>query len=125
MKPFIHARSSAAKFGGKPEDYLPIHDFMDSSKAALADVRHRAVFHSAFGIFIVEKVFGTTITNSTGRAVSTRDVAEQHVMEDLGTIPTLESWLRNMRIEPWMSGAVKVRGKVKHIPMEKTDDRID
>ena len=125
MKPFIHARSSAAKFGGKPEDYLPIHDFMDSSKSALADVRHRAVFHSAFGIFIVEKVFGVTITNSAGRAVSTRDVAEQHVMEDLGTIPTLESWLRNMRIEPWMSGAVKVRGKVKHIPMEKTDDRID
>ena len=34
MKPFIHARSSAAKFGGKPEDYLPVHDLMASSKAA-------------------------------------------------------------------------------------------
>lgn len=122
MKPFIHARSSAAKFGGKPDDYLPIHDLMDSSKSALADVRHRAIYHSAFGVFMVEKILGTTITNSDGRAVSVREVAEQHVMEDLGFIPTMETWLRNMKIEPWMSGKVKVRGKVKHIPMEKTHD---
>lgn len=122
MKPFIHARSSAAKFGGKPDDYLPIHDLMDSSKSALADVRHRAIYHSAFGVFMVEKILGTTITNSDGRTVSVREVAEQHVMEDLGFIPTMETWLRNMKIEPWMSGKVKVRGKVKHIPMEKTHD---
>ena len=25
MKPLVHARSSARKFGGIPEDYLPIH----------------------------------------------------------------------------------------------------
>jgi hypothetical protein len=122
MKPFIHARSSAAKFGGKPEDYLPIHDLMDSTKAALADVRHRAIFHSAFGVFVVEKILGTTITNSSGRAVSVREVAEQHVMEDLGFIPTMETWLRNMKIEPWMSGQVKMRGKVKHISMEREHD---
>ena len=64
MKPWIHAKSSAKKFGGEPEDYLPIHDFMDSSKSAHADVRHRCVLHSAFGIYIVEKVFGTNIKNS-------------------------------------------------------------
>lgn len=123
MKPFIHAKSSAAKFGGKPEDYLPVHDLMDSSKSSLADVRHRALFHSAFGIFMVEKMLGTTLTNSDGRQVSVRDVAEQHVMEDLGFIPTVEAWFRNMRIEPWMHGAVKTRGEVKHIPMETKDVR--
>jgi hypothetical protein len=117
MKPYIHAKSSAAKYGGQPEDYLVVHDLMDSSKAALADVRHRALFHSAFGIFMVEKIIGTTLTNSDGRKVSVRDIAEQHVMEDLGFIPTVETWFKNMSIEPWMHGAVHKRGTVKHIPM--------
>ena len=117
MKPYIHACSSVAKFGGKPEDYLPIHDLMDSSKASVPDVRHRALYHSSFGIFMVEKIMGATFRNSDGTTISTRDIAEQHVMEDLGFIPTLESWFRNMRIEPWMSG--KKSGKVTHIPMEQ------
>lgn len=104
MKPWIHAKSSAAKFGGIPDDYIEIHNFMDSSKSALADVRHRAILHSAFGIFITESVFGVVITNSVGKQVSVRDVAEQHVIEDLGTIPTLEKWFENMPIENWMMG---------------------
>ena len=116
MKPFIHAKSSAAKYGGKPEDYLPVHDLMDSSKAALPDVRHRALFHSSFGIFMVEKMLGTTLTNSDGKQISVRDIAEQHVMEDLGFIPTVETWFRNMRIEPWMNGK-RTTGTVQHIPM--------
>ncbi len=102
MKPLIHAKSSAAKHGGKPEDYLPIHDFMDSTKSALPDVRHRAVLHSSFGIFIVERVFGTFITNSDGREISVRDIAEDHVIEDLGFIPTLEKWFEGMEIQEWM-----------------------
>ncbi len=48
-KPLIHARSSARRWGGKPEDYLEIHERMDSSKMAHAEVTHRCVFHSAFG----------------------------------------------------------------------------
>lgn len=43
MKPWRHARNSARKFGGMPEDYIEIHNFMDVSKSAHADVRHRAV----------------------------------------------------------------------------------
>jgi hypothetical protein len=125
MKPYIHAKSSAAKYGGIPEDYLPVHDLMDSSKSSLADVRHRALFHSAFGIFMVEKMLGTTLTNSYGRKVSVRDIAEQHVMEDIGFIPTIEAWFRNMRIEPWMNGAIKTKGEIKHIPMEIEHVYID
>lgn len=104
MKPFQHAKNSAHKYGGSSEDYQAIHDFMDSSKAALADMRHRAAFHSAFGIFVVEKVFGTTITNSEGKKVCTRDIAEDHVVEDLGFIPTMEQWFGNMKIQDWMLG---------------------
>lgn len=114
MKPFCHAKNSAKKYGGKPEDYQRVHDFFDSSKAALADVRHRALLHSAWGIFLLETVFGTTITNSEGRRVCVRDLGEDHVIEDLGFIPTAEHWLRNMRIEPWMGGDRRSRA-VKRI----------
>lgn len=112
MKPWIHAISSAKKFGGVPEDYLEIHDKMDSSKAAHPDYRHRCVFHSAFGIFIIEDIFGHNITNSDGKTVSVRDIAEQHVIEDMGTIPTLGDWLEAMQIESWMSRPVTARKSV-------------
>ena len=32
MKPWIHAKNSVRKHGGKPEDYQDIHDFIDSTK---------------------------------------------------------------------------------------------
>ena len=102
MKPFIHAKNSVKKFGGKVEDYLEIHNFMDSSKSVVPDMRHRAIFHSAFGCFIVEKVFGITIKNSDGEEVSTRDIAEEHILEDLGRIPTLQDWLNEMQFQDWM-----------------------
>ena len=38
-KPWIHAVSSAKRFGGVPDDYLAIHEFMDSSKSTIADMR--------------------------------------------------------------------------------------
>lgn len=117
-KPWKHALSSAKKFGGKPEDYLPIHDFFDSTKACLPDVRHRAILHSAFGIFIAEKVFGHNIKNSDGKLVSVRDIGEQHCIEDLGTIPTLQDWLRNLPIESWMSRPSK---KVENIDVFSPD----
>lgn len=60
-KPWIHAESSARKFGGRPEEYLPIHDFMDSSKAVFPDNRHRALTHNSWFIFVVEKVFGNNL----------------------------------------------------------------
>lgn len=114
MKPFSHAKNSAKKWGGSPEDYQAIHDFIDSSKASLPDVRHRAILHSSFGIYLVEKVIGTTITNSEGRKICTRDLAEEHVIEDLGFIPTVERWLKNMSMEPWMGG--QDRGKHQKKP---------
>lgn len=107
MKPYLHSNIHAKKYGGKPEDYADIDDFIDSSKSCLADVRHRALLHSAFGCFIVEQVFGRTRVNSAGKTYSPRDVAENHIMQDLGIIPSAEMYLKNMRIEPWMSGSIK------------------
>lgn len=113
MKPFRHARNSVKKYGGSINDYMPIHDFIDSSKAALADVRHRAILHSAFGIFIVERAFGALITNGDGVTVSVRDVAEDHVIEDLGRIPTLEEYLKTMPLDAchWMGGPTLTQRK--------------
>src|SRR3954452_21932260 len=111
-KALIHARSSARRWGGNAEDYLAIHERMDSTKSAHAEVTHRCVFHSAFGIYIIEEIFGRTITNSDGKEVFVRDVAKQHVLEDLGWIPSLKDWLREMPAQPWMAGARKLPIKI-------------
>lgn len=103
-KPWIHAKSSAKKYGGKPEDYIDIHNMMDSSKGLVADVRHRALFHHAYGCFIMEHIFGVTRTNSAGKEYSVRDIAEQHIIEDLGTIPTFQDYVKTMWMEEWMGG---------------------
>jgi hypothetical protein len=107
LKPFLHANISAKKHGGKPQDYQDIHDFIDSSKIAIPDVRHRAMLHSAWGCYLVERLFGPVRTNSDGRTYSPRDIAEEHIQQDLGFIPTLEDWLKEMPIKEWMSGTLK------------------
>lgn len=121
MKPFVHAKNSAKKYGGTPEDYQEIHDFFDSSKQALPDMRHRAVLHSAFGIFLLERVFGTTITNSDGKKVCVRDIGEDHVIEDLGFIPTMERWLKHLPMEEWMFGSRRRASGGKVIPFEEEE----
>ena len=99
---YHHAVSSARTFGGMPADYQAVHDWLDGSKQLLADFRHRALRHHAEGCFAAEALFGRTITNSDGREVPVRLVAEQHILEDLGRIPSFADWVRNIRPEPWM-----------------------
>jgi hypothetical protein len=105
--PWHHSLSSARKWGGKPEDYLPLHNWFDASKESMCDFRHRALRHHAQGIFEAEREFGPTITNSDGKRIPTRILAEQHVREDLGRIPTLADWLKCIKAEPWMHRGVE------------------
>jgi len=102
--PLNHAESSARKFGGKAEDYLPIHNWFDESKAFFPDFRHRALRHHAEGIFLAEKLFGVAILNSEGTRVPVRYLGEQHVREDLGRIPTAQDWLVLIKSQRWMYG---------------------
>ena len=119
MKPLLHANISVKTHGGNVDDYLPIHNFIDSSKVAMPDMRHRAILHSAFGCFLVEQMFGTYMVNSAGKKISTRDIAEEHILQDLGFIPTMEHYLKNMQMQPWMSGTEKGKlRKAKHISLE-------
>ena len=102
--PLQHAESSARKFGGRPDDYLPIHNWFDESKAFLSDFRHRALRHHSEGIFLAEIVFGVAIRNSDGKQVPVRYLGEQHVTEDLGRIPTAADWLSEIQPKRWMYG---------------------
>ena len=103
-KPYIHALSSAKRWKGKPEDYLEIHQLLDSSKMVIADSRHRALTHNSWFLFILEKVFGYNITNSDGVSVSVRDIGEQHILEDFRGryIPTAQDYLQEMDMRDWM-----------------------
>ena len=108
MKPYEHAATSVRKWGGIPEDYLPIHDKLDSSKQSLASMQHRAMYHHSYGCYIMEELFGHNITNSEGKLVSVREIAELHILEDLGKIPTLADWLSLIPLQSWMGKPTKV-----------------
>ena len=102
--PYFHARSSARKFGGEAADYLAVHEWFDQAREAVADARRGALLHSRLGIFLCEQVFGPAITRrSDGALVPTRRIGEQHILEDLGRIPTLHDWLGDA---PHESGSV-------------------
>ena len=107
-KPWIHSQSSARKFGGIPEDYIDIHNFMDASKGVIADNRHRALTHNSWFLSVVlERVFGVTFINSDGKTISVRDIGEQHVFEDLGCIPSGQDYLAELEYKSWMEGKGK------------------
>jgi hypothetical protein len=99
-----HAESSARRFGGDPARYLPVHEFLDGSKIAFAGVSHRALRHHAFGCYEAEERYGPTIDNGAGRRVPVRLIAERHIVEDLGRVPSVQDWLAELPLQPWMLG---------------------
>src|SRR5918997_7088178 len=105
---FHHAVSSARKWGGSASDFLAIHQWFDASKTLTCDCRHRALRHHAEGISLCVEIFGPSIITSAGREVPTRWVAEQHVREDFGWIPSFVDWVRAIRAEPWMGRVPKL-----------------
>jgi hypothetical protein len=119
--PLHHAISSQRKHGGTIEDYLPLHNWFDETKAHFPDMRHRALRHHSEGIFWAEKEFGVYITNSDGKMVPTRILGEQHVMEDLGFIPTIKDYLEVMTVQNWMFKPGEGRKVLKEIKEEQLD----
>lgn len=117
--PYHHSLSSVKRWGGTVEDYEHLHEWFDESKALLADYRHRALRHHAEGIFMLETIFGTTVTISTGRVIPTRWIGEQHVIEDLGFIPTAADWLREIQAKEWM-----MRGRHLDVETEPLPDDL-
>lgn len=104
-KPWIHAQSSAKKYGGCPDDYIEIHNLMDSSKGTIADSRHRALTHNAWFLSVIlERIFGVTLVNSDGMVISVREIGEQHVLEDyrMRFIPSAQDYLQEIEVQEWM-----------------------
>ena len=114
MKSYTHCNSSVKYFGGKEEDYLAIHSWFDESKFHFGDIRHRALRHHSQGIQECEKQFGTYIINSAGKKVIVKSIAEQHILEDIGFIPSLKDWFKEMRPNLWME-STKLRTKKKNL----------
>jgi hypothetical protein len=108
--PYEHAKSSVKKWGGKPEDYLHIHNWFDETKAWVGHSKHRMFRHHSEGIFDCEKVFGHSFINSDGKTVYTRYVGEQHVKEDcFRYIPTAKEWVDNINTPTeWMVRTLKI-----------------
>ena len=119
--PLHHSISSQKKWGGRVDDYLPIHNWFDETKMHYPDMRHRALRHHSEGIFWCEQQFGTYITNSEGRMVPVRAIGEQHCMEDLGWIPTIKDYLDNMETKGWMFKPGEGRKMLKEMSKDKSD----
>jgi len=107
---WIHSKSSARRFGGEPNDYLTIHEKMDCSKAYFSSNAHRALTHHMFWVMeVMVPLFGYTIKNSDGVEVCTKDICEQHILEDFGMkyIPTAQDYLEHIDFQDWMQNGIK------------------
>lgn len=107
--PLVHAERSAKKWGGVPDLYLPVHRWFDATKAVIPDNRHRMLLHNSFGVLLAEQIFGAAVDVGRGRRVFVRDIGAQHIIEDLGFIPTPAQCLAGMPLSPWMAGAARLR----------------
>lgn len=87
MRPFHHARASAGRSGTDWRTDLEIHEFIDSTKCAFPDLRHRMILHSIdLGAELAARAFP--------QRPDARDIVRNHVVEDLGEALTLNDWLR-------------------------------
>ena len=126
--PQFHAESSAKKYGGHWSEFIDIHEFMDSSKAAVSNNLHRTLTHNSwFVVHVLPKVFGDieivdgkalrtgTRLLSTGRRVPIKDIGEQHILEDfkMQFIPTPQDYLEHMEMQGWMNNGMGVPNRMK------------
>jgi hypothetical protein len=61
-----------------------------------------AIRHHGEGIFLAETKFGTVISNSGGRNIPIRFLAEQHMRLHFRQIPTVADWLSAIGVQDWM-----------------------
>lgn len=109
--PLIHSKSSVKRWGGKVEDYLAIHELIDSPKVAMNNNTSRFLTHNTwFAYTIIPKVFGYNIVNSDGKSIDTVDIAMLHIAEDfrMKFVPTPQDYLKHMQLQPWMNNGVKL-----------------
>lgn len=158
MNSYYHAKASARKWGGTPDQYIEIHEFIDSSKRIIGDVRHRSMYHHTEGVWLCQRIFGRTITvggrvpiapeltllesdeattrpafeyedHGPIRQVPVRLIAELHIEQDLGWLPSPKDYIDGMILKPWMGGPVRTERPLTEIfpteiYMDKPRNRI-
>jgi hypothetical protein len=97
------AARSRVRFGGAIENFRPLHEWFLETRHWMPDRRHLILRHHAFGIFEAETRFGIVLRLSNGTSVPTRIVAERHVREVMGSIPTTSAMLQLIRPQKWMA----------------------
>lgn len=106
----IHSQSSVKRWGGKVEDYLSIHELIDSPKACMNNNSARLITHNVwFAYNIVPKIYGYNLINSDNKRVDTIDIAMLHIAEDfrMKFVPTLEDYLKHLELPAWIHNGVK------------------
>ena len=94
MHPYHHALSSARRYGGAAEDYLPLHNWFDATKANMSFFTHHALRHHYEGVREAVHVFGGHIANTEGTSVAVETISLQHFVEDMSIIPSAADWLQ-------------------------------
>lgn len=94
MNSRLHAEHSAQIFGGKPEQYLAIHEMIDGNKVASSSIFGRFFMHHYdIGGEILYALFGKTIKVNSKIKVDTKEILLQHLIEDYDQIPVLQNWM--------------------------------
>lgn len=86
--PYHHSLSSARNSKDKKtkwQDHFEVHDWLDSSKFAFADARHRSLFHNPAGVSITAKIFKDI--------KGIQEITTQHIKEDMGRVYKIKQWL--------------------------------
>jgi len=121
MKPIEHAKASAKVFGGIYEDYIDIHKWFDQFRFSINSPKHRMFLHHTGGVIICEQVFGYELVNSDGNSVAVRDIAEHHIVTDVGEMRTPQDWLENIQNEEWVK---PIKSKIEKSVENSMKDEI-
>lgn len=116
MKPLQHAQISQKSYGGNWNDYIEVHDFLDSSKATCAHFKHRFLLHHQEGIELGARIFGETLFNSENREISVREILTDHLIEDIGRLVSVDTWARDLlpnENEPFYKFLAKKRASIE------------
>lgn len=109
--PRIHSLSSIKRWGGVIDDYIKIHELLDSPKSCMNNNSARLMTHNTwFAYTIIPLIFGYNITNSDGKSIDTVDIAMLHIAEDfrMKFVPTPQDYLKHLTVPVWMNNGIRV-----------------
>ena len=74
--------------------------------------------------------FNSSVTSfsnckANGNKIMVRDVAEQHVIDDMGTIPTVQDYLKDLPMYDWLGGPKRRPKKTFHLDFNADTDTAE